>query len=235
MKSIKEVKLAQWAAEEAAGALDSSQWSQLGYTKCVNGVADAKPGVAGHQFKCKNTDLYSFMSHSDMGCNVDGTGERGSGSWGWTAPDGREYIAHGCYGGTPLLEITKDRKLVKRGFLTQTVAPGQYSAWKEVRSYKNYMLIGSEREEHGVQIFDMSKVSQHLSTQWKSFADPSSFSQSLETMSQSFLTERLMEMSRAISLSCNQMEACTMFTSTKSLTMVSPWVTGSEMRLAEED
>ena len=163
MKSIKETKLAQWAAEEAAGALDSSQWGELGYTKCVNGIADAKPGVAGHQFRCKNTDLYSFMSHSDMGCNVDGLGERGSGSWGWTAPDGREYIAHGCFGGTPLLEITKEGKLVKRGFLTQTVKPAQYSAWKEVRSYKNYMLIGSEREWHGVQIFDMSKVCERLS------------------------------------------------------------------------
>ena len=25
--------------------------------------------------------------------------------------------AHGCYGGTPLLEITKEGKIVKRGFL----------------------------------------------------------------------------------------------------------------------
>lgn len=41
---------------------------------------------------------------------------------------------------------------------TQTVIPAQYSFWKEVRSYKHYMLIGSEREGHGVQIFDMTKV-----------------------------------------------------------------------------
>lgn len=30
--------------------------------------------------------------------------------------------------------------------------------WKEIRSYKNYMLIGSELTNHGVQIFDMTKV-----------------------------------------------------------------------------
>lgn len=33
--------------------------------------------------------------------------------------DGSKLIvkAHGCYGGTPLLEITKEGKLIKRGFL----------------------------------------------------------------------------------------------------------------------
>lgn len=30
--------------------------------------------------------------------------------------------------------------------------------WKEIRGYKHYMLIGSELDGHGVQIFDMSKV-----------------------------------------------------------------------------
>lgn len=30
--------------------------------------------------------------------------------------------------------------------------------WKEIRGYKNYMLIGSELGNHGIQIFDMSKV-----------------------------------------------------------------------------
>ena len=31
--------------------------------------------------------------------------------------------------------------------------------WKEIRGYKNYMLIGSELGNHGVQIFDMTRVS----------------------------------------------------------------------------
>ena len=30
--------------------------------------------------------------------------------------------------------------------------------WKEVRSYKHYMVIGSEMVNHGVQIFDMTKL-----------------------------------------------------------------------------
>jgi hypothetical protein len=30
--------------------------------------------------------------------------------------------------------------------------------WKEVRSYKHYMVIGSEMVNHGIQIFDMTKL-----------------------------------------------------------------------------
>lgn len=33
------------------------------------------------------------------------------------------------------------------------------SIWREIRSYKNYMVIGSEAVGHGVQFFDMNKVS----------------------------------------------------------------------------
>jgi hypothetical protein len=38
----------------------------------------------------------------------------------------------------------------------------QYSAtsiWRELRGYKNYIVIGSEATNHGVQIFDLRKVS----------------------------------------------------------------------------
>lgn len=33
-----------------------------------------------------------------------------------------------------------------------------FALWKEIRSYKQWMLIGSELDGHGVQIFDMTKV-----------------------------------------------------------------------------
>lgn len=32
------------------------------------------------------------------------------------------------------------------------------SIWREIRSYKHYMTIGSEAVGHGIQIFDMTKV-----------------------------------------------------------------------------
>lgn len=48
-------KLAHWESEEAMGLMDSSQfpaWHKR--VRCSNGIADAAPGVAGHQFKCRN-------------------------------------------------------------------------------------------------------------------------------------------------------------------------------------
>jgi hypothetical protein len=35
--------------------------------------------------------------------------------------------------------------------------------WKEIRSYKHYMIIGSELRNHGIQIFDMKKVGRRSS------------------------------------------------------------------------
>lgn len=50
---------------------------------------------------------------------------------------------------------TYSRKLVYLGRLPQYSTT---SRWREIRSYKNYMVIGSEASRHGVQIFDMTKV-----------------------------------------------------------------------------
>lgn len=41
------------------------------------------------------------------------------------------------------------------GRLPQFSVPSQ---WREIRSYKNYMIIGSEARGHGIQIFDMEKL-----------------------------------------------------------------------------
>lgn len=50
---------------------------------------------------------------------------------------------------------TYSRKLIYLGRLPQYSTT---SRWREIRSYKNYMVIGSEASRHGVQIFDMTKV-----------------------------------------------------------------------------
>lgn len=64
------------------GAYNSSAYPKITeYSPCVDGMA------AG-QFRCKNVDLAYFASHADLGST---TGE-GSSSWGWTSPDGREFI-----------------------------------------------------------------------------------------------------------------------------------------------
>lgn len=96
-------------------------------------------------------DLYHFLSHSQLGS----TRGFGSSSWGWTSADGREFVAIGQSDGTAFAEITKAGKLSYLGRLPQFSTP---SEWREIRAHNDYMIIGSEARNHGIQIFDMKKV-----------------------------------------------------------------------------
>lgn len=71
------------------------------------------------------------------------------------SPNGREFVAIGQADGTAFAEITRDGKLVYLGRLPQQSV---FSIWREIRSYKNYMVIGSEARNHGIQFFDMNKL-----------------------------------------------------------------------------
>lgn len=98
-------------------------------------------------------DLYNFKSHASLGSKI---GE-GSSSWGWTSPEGREFIALGQADGAAFVEITKEGKLVYLGRLPQTTG-AKPAIWREIRGFKDYVIIGSESDTHGIQIFDMRKV-----------------------------------------------------------------------------
>ncbi|KAK3380444.1 hypothetical protein B0T24DRAFT_615420 [Lasiosphaeria ovina] len=160
MDEIMAIKLEHWQAELAAGAWNSSQWPRLGYTKCVNGVAEAIKGDPLNTFRCKNVDLYDFINHATLGSPMGQTdGSTGSSTWGWTDPkSGREFIASGMYQGTAFIEILPIGKMLHVGFLPCPAPLGQNALWKEIRPYKNYILIGSELVGHGIQIFDMTKL-----------------------------------------------------------------------------
>ncbi|KAK3388001.1 hypothetical protein B0H63DRAFT_168077 [Podospora didyma] len=160
MDEIMQIKLAHWEAEMLSGAWNSSQWPRLGYAKCINGVAEAIQGDPLNTFRCKNVDLYDFINHATLGSprgQVDGS--TGSSTWGWTDPESkREFIAMGQYEGTSFIEILPIGKMLQVGFLPCPAPLGQNALWKEIRPYRNYMLIGSELAKHGVQIFDMRKL-----------------------------------------------------------------------------
>ncbi|OLN97072.1 hypothetical protein CCHL11_02125 [Colletotrichum chlorophyti] len=146
------IKMAQWEAEAEAGLMDSSRYPELGYTPCVDGFAAAIPGDPNHTFRCRNIDLYHFLSHEALGS----WGGRGSSSWGWTSADGREFVLIGQYDGTAFAEITSEGKLSYLGRLPQYDSRG--SNWREIRVIGDIAVIGSEAIEHGVQFFDMKKV-----------------------------------------------------------------------------
>jgi choice-of-anchor B domain-containing protein len=96
-------------------------------------------------------DLYDFKSHADLGS----WGGEGSSSWGWVSKDKREFVAIGQYDGTAFAEITKEGKLSYLGRLPQQSVP---SVWREIRILDDLCIIGSEARDHGVQVFNMTKL-----------------------------------------------------------------------------
>lgn len=96
-------------------------------------------------------DYYDFKTHADLGSRRG----QGSNTWGWVSEDGREFVAVGQEDGTAFAEITKEGRIVYLGRLPQQ---SSVSRWREIKSYKEYMVIGSEATNHGVQFFDMKKL-----------------------------------------------------------------------------
>ncbi|OSS50429.1 hypothetical protein B5807_04855 [Epicoccum nigrum] len=145
------MKMAEWDAELASGAMDSSRYPELNFTPCKDGFAAAIPGDRNNTFKCNNIDLYHFLPHAQLG-----SVGQGSSSWGWTSEDGREFVAIGQFDGTAFAEISSEGKLVYLGRLPQYDPVG--SRWREIRVLRDYAVIGSEAINSGVQIFDMKKL-----------------------------------------------------------------------------
>lgn len=66
MEQMMMKKFAHWDSELAVGAMNSTQWPRLDYTKCVNGVAEAIKGDPHHTFRCKNVSSPAIrLSKSD--------------------------------------------------------------------------------------------------------------------------------------------------------------------------
>lgn len=77
-------------------------------------------------------------------------------SLGWTSPDGREFGAVGQADGTAFVEIKEHGLLEYKGRIpTQT----EVSSWRSLKVAHGYVYIGSEAPGHGIQVFDMRKVS----------------------------------------------------------------------------
>ncbi|KAI1338256.1 hypothetical protein F5Y15DRAFT_417305 [Xylariaceae sp. FL0016] len=156
-ETIMSAKMSFWDSRREQGIFDSSQYKSMDASvasvPCVDGLAEMVAGDPLYTFNCSNIDLYDFQSHVDLGSP---TGE-GAGSWGWTSDDGREFMAIAQSDGAALVEISSAGKMIYLGRLPQ-YKDAQPSLWREIKGYKSYIVVGSEANNHGIQIFDMSKL-----------------------------------------------------------------------------
>ena len=125
---------------------------------CPNGIANG--------FPCKNYDLQSQISLNEM------SAASGNDSWGWTDPTtNKEYVLMGLNNGTAFVDISDPENPVYLGKLpTATVNSG----WRDVKVYKNHAFIVSEAPNHGMQVFDLSKL-RNLSSPPQTFTTDTHF------------------------------------------------------------
>ncbi|KAK0650028.1 hypothetical protein B0T16DRAFT_509074 [Cercophora newfieldiana] len=144
MSVLKELKLNAWSHLAESGAYDLNRYQALeATTPCVNGKAG--------EYQCNKVDLVAFLRHQDMGSST----RKGNDVWGWTSSTGREFGAVGQTDGTAFVEILSDGSLVYLGRLpTQTSS----SSWRDMKVIGDYVYIGSEASNHGLQVFDLKKL-----------------------------------------------------------------------------
>lgn len=111
---------------------------------CENGFA----GI----FPCDDFDL---MAQIDLATFNNSAG--GNDIWGWTDPTtGTEYALMGLREGISFIDISEPTMPRIVGFLpTETTA----STWRDIKVYNNYAFIVSEASDHGMQIFDLTQLS----------------------------------------------------------------------------
>ena len=112
---------------------------------CDNGFAGIYP--------CNNYDLIAHLPLSTFG----GIGITGNDSWGWTdSTSGKEFAIICTSNGTSFIDITDAVNPKYLGTLnTATVS----SSWRDVKVYNNHAFIVSEASNHGMQIFDLTRLS----------------------------------------------------------------------------
>ncbi len=114
---------------------------------CTGGVA------AG--YACSNVDLLARVPLSTFGAGAT----RISATWGWTDPStNREYAILGVVDGVVFVDVTVPTAPVYLGKLPTAVPHVTNGRWRDFRTYSNHLFVGSEIQNHGIQVFDLTRL-----------------------------------------------------------------------------
>jgi len=112
-------------------------------TPCENGFAGS--------FPCSDYDLISQIPLSVM------NSVKANDSWGWTDPsDGKEYAIICLNEATAFIDISDPLNPLYLGQL-----PGNspdHTTWRDAKTYNNHVFIVSEDSNHGMQVFDLTRL-----------------------------------------------------------------------------
>lgn len=111
-------------------------------TPCTNGFADIYP--------CANYDLMSHLSQETIG-------EPGFNDiWGWTdATTSREYAILGGQASTIFIDITNAQN---PSIIGKLPTASINSRWRDIKVFNDHAFIVSEAANHGMQVFDLTRL-----------------------------------------------------------------------------
>lgn len=109
-------------------------------------------GLAADFFPCDGIDLMSHVSHAELGTTFVND------IWGWTDPmTKKDYALVGSSIGTVFVDISDAKRPKVLGILpTASTAGG--SAWRDIKVYRDHAFIVSEHTNHGIQVFDLTRL-----------------------------------------------------------------------------
>ena len=111
---------------------------------CTDGFAGIYP--------CSGYDLLAHIPLGDLGAS----GISGNDCWGWTDPTNqKEYALMGLSSGTAFIDISDPLNPVITGFLPTAT---NNSTWRDIKVYNNHAFIVSEAANHGMQVFDLTRL-----------------------------------------------------------------------------
>jgi len=130
------------STEQNPSGNNTSVLSSVFDLPCVNGFAGT--------FPCKGYDLLAHINLPSL------EGNEGSDSWGWTDPKTqKEYVLMGLDNGTAFVDISEPTKPILIGKLPTAT---EESPWRDIKVYNNHAFIVSEASDHGIQVFDLTRL-----------------------------------------------------------------------------
>lgn len=104
-------------------------------------------------FPCNQIDLYANLTITQLGGTAS---TEGNDIWGWTDPlDNKEYAIIGLTSHTAFVDITNPTAPVYLGKLATATTN---SIWRDIKVYNNHAFIVSEASNHGMQVFDLTRL-----------------------------------------------------------------------------
>ena len=109
---------------------------------CESGTADG--------FPCQGLDLMDRIPLETFDAFL------ANDNWGWTDTEtGKEYALIGLSNGTAFVDISDPLDVVYLGKLPTFT---ESSIWRDIKVYQNFAFIVSEADDHGMQVFDLTRL-----------------------------------------------------------------------------